>query len=76
MELEGSREGILYYEIYIMIIEKIIVDEHYITYEGTDIIVCVYINVLILCMFYYTTTVYGGSHASDVLHVLMGVSVA
>ncbi len=53
MELEGSREGILYYEIYIMIIEKIIVDEHYIN-EGTDIIVCVYKNVLIICMYYIT----------------------
>ena len=52
MELEGSREGILYYEIYIMIIEKIIVDEHYIN-EGTDIIVCVYKNVLIIMYVLY-----------------------
>ena len=39
-----------------------------------NIIVCVYINVLIIVCF--IISLYGGSHASDVLHVLMGVSVA
>ncbi len=60
---------------FIVMYKRIIVYGHYITYEGTDIIMCVYINVLIICMYYYITIYYGGSHASDVLHVLMGVSV-
>ena len=42
-------------------------------FNGT---VCFNLNVLIICMYYYITTVYGGCRASDVLHVLMGVSVA
>ena len=42
-----------------------------------QILLYVYINVLIICMYYYIIiSLYGGSHASDVLHVLMGVSVA
>ena len=45
-----------------------------ITHEGTDIIVCVYI--LFLNKYYFIIILYGGSHASDILHVLMGVSVA
>ena len=44
-----------------------------ISYEGTQIIVCVYVffNMLL----YVLLSLYGGSHASDILHVLMGVSV-
>ena len=46
-----------------------------ITHEGTDIIVymCIY---FVLNKYYYMIILYGGSHASDILHVLMGVSVA
>ena len=39
-----------------------------------DIIVCVYIY-FVLNKYYYII-IYGGSHASDILHVLMGVSLA
>ena len=49
-----------------------------ITHEGTDIIgyycMCIYIY-FVLNMYYYII-IYGGSHASDILHVLMGVSLA
>ena len=46
-----------------------------ITYVGTYIIVCVYFYVYIhVCIL--IISLYGGSHASDVLHVLVGVSVA
>ena len=45
-----------------------------ITHEGTDIIVCVYIY-FVLNKYYYII-IFGGSHASDILHVLMGVSLA
>ena len=40
-----------------------------------DIIVymCIY---FVLNKYYYIIILYGGSHASDILHVLMGVSVA
>ena len=43
-----------------------------------DIIVCVYILFwyFVLNKYYYIIILYGGSHASDILHVLMGVSVA
>ena len=48
-----------------------------ITHEGTDIIgyycMCIY---FVLNKYYYIIILYGGSHASDILHVLMGVSVA
>ena len=48
-----------------------------ITHEGTDIIgyycMCIY---FVLNKYYNIIIVYGGSHASDILHVLMGVSVA
>ena len=37
-----------------------------ITYEGMYIIVCVYIY--LICMYY--VSLYGGSHASDILLVL------
>ena len=47
-----------------------------ITHEGTDIIgyycMCIY---FVLNKYYYIIILYGGSHASDRLHVLMGVSV-
>ena len=44
-----------------------------ITYKGTDIIiVCVYTYFNMCVLLYH----YGGSHTSDILHVLMGVSVA
>ena len=48
-----------------------------ITHDGTDIIVCVYIY-FVLNKYYYIIIIiiYGGSHASDILHVLMGVSLA
>ena len=39
-----------------------------------DIIVCVYIY-FVLNKYYYII-IYGGYHASDILHVLMGVSLA
>ena len=39
-----------------------------------DIIVCVYIY-FVLNKYYYNI-IYVGSHASDILHVLMGVSLA
>ena len=44
-----------------------------ITYEGTDIIVCMYIYIFLICMYY--VSLYRGSHASDILLVFMGVSV-
>ena len=48
-----------------------------ITHEGTDIIgyycMCIY---FVLNKYYYIIILYGGSHASDILHVLIGVSVA
>ena len=34
---------------------------------------CIY---FVLNKYYYIIILYGGSHASDILHVLMGVSVA
>ena len=34
---------------------------------------CIY---FVLNKYYYIIVLYGGSHASDILHVLMGVSVA
>ena len=47
-----------------------------ITHEGTDIIgyycMCIY---FVLNKYYYIIILYGGSHASDILHVVMGVSV-
>ena len=50
-----------------------------ITHEGTDIIgyycMCRPIY-FVLNKYYYIIILYGGSHASDILHVLMGVSVA
>ena len=48
-----------------------------IIHEGTDIIgyycMCIY---FVLNKYYYIIILYGGSHASDILHVLMEVSVA
>ena len=50
-----------------------------ITHEGTNIIgyycMCIYIY-FVLNKYYYIIIIYGGSHASDILHVLMGVSLA
>ena len=49
-----------------------------ITHEGTDIIgyYCMCIYIYFVVNKYYYIIIYGGSHASDILHVLMGVSLA
>ena len=49
-----------------------------ITHEGTDIIgyYCMCIYIYFVLNKYYYIIIYGGSHASDILHVLMGVSLA
>ena len=45
-----------------------------ITHEGT-VIIGYYCMYFVLNKYYYII-IYGGSHASDILHVLMGVSLA
>ena len=38
--------------------------------------ILLYVYIFFLNKYYYIIILYGGSHASDILHVLMGVSVA
>ena len=49
-----------------------------ITHEGTAIIgyYCMCIYIYFVLNKYYYIIIYGGSHASDILRVLMGVSLA